>query len=131
MTAIWIAMVRDTRAGFTLLEALITIVILTIVTVGLLWALNIGLFARSGAESIAVAMNIARAKMEDIRNTPYVNIQNNGPTPDSNFPYLNVTVTAVNAQNIANLKQLDISVSWQTKGGQENVTLTTFVANNY
>lgn len=114
------------RKAFTLLEVLITIVILTIGVVAILWALNFGLFARSDIENVATALNISQAKLEEIKNTAFGNINNSGPTPDTSFPAFNTTVTASNNSNI---KQVDVVVSWPTKGGDANVALNTLVAN--
>ena len=115
------------RKAFTLLEVLITIVILATGVSAVLWALNTGLFARSDTKSVATALNISQARMEEIRNTAFGNMTNNGPLPDANFTAFNTTVVV---SNNTSLKQVDVTVSWSTKGGNTNVALTTFAANN-
>jgi len=115
------------RKAFTLLEVLITIVILATGVSAVLWALNTGLFARSDTKSVATALNISQARMEEIRNTAFGNMTNNGPLPDANFTPFNTTVVV---SNNTSLKQVDVTVSWSTKGGNTNVALTTFAANN-
>lgn len=112
--------------GFTLLEILLAILILAIGMVSVLWALNTGLFARSDIENVARALNISQAKMEEIKNTAYGNINNSGPTADPTFPAFSTTV---NANNDANIKQVNVTVGWATRSGNTNVSLTTFVAN--
>jgi len=117
---------RSTNKGFSLLEVLITTVLLAIGVAAVLWALNIALFARSDVESVARALNISQAKIEEIKNTAFGNVNTSGPAPDATFPFFSTTVTA---SNNANIKQVDVAVSWPTKGGTANVTLTTLAAN--
>ena len=118
--------VRSTKTGFTLLEVLITVAIFAIGVVVILWALNTGLFARNDIESVAKALNISQARLEEIKNAAFGNINNSGPTPDAAFSTFNTTV---NASNNSNIKQVDVKVSWATRGGNTNVSLTTLVAN--
>jgi prepilin-type N-terminal cleavage/methylation domain-containing protein len=117
---------RTTNKGFTLLEVLITIAILAIGVAVVLWALGTGLFARGDIESVAKALNISQARLEEIKDTAFGNINSSGPTPDAAFPAFNTTV---NASNNSNIKQVDVTVSWATRGGNTNVSLTTLVAN--
>lgn len=117
---------RNTKTGFTLLEVLITILILAIGAVVILWAMSMGLFARSDIENIAQALNISQAKMEEIKDTAFGNINSSGPTADGNFPLFSTTVTA---NSNSNIRQVDVNVSWPTKGGNTNISLATLVAN--
>jgi len=114
------------RKAFTLLEVLITVAILATGVVVVLWALGTGLFARSDIENVAKALNISQARLEEIKNTAFGNIDNSGPAPDAVFTTFNTTV---NASNNSNIKQVDVTVSWPTRGGDTNVSLTTLVAN--
>lgn len=115
------------RAGFTLFEILLAILIFAIGIVAVLWAVNTGLFARSDIENVARALNISQAKMEEIKNTAYANINNSGPITDPTFPAFS---TMVNANNDVNIKRVDVVVSWPTRGGNANVNLTTLIANH-
>ncbi len=112
--------------GFTLLEVLIATIILTVGMIAILWAFNTGLFATTDVENVDLALNIAQAKMEQIKNTPFASLADSGPTADSNFPNFNLTVNVAEGQNPM---QIDVTVAWQVKGGQTSITLTTLVAN--
>lgn len=114
------------RKAFTLLEVLITVAIFATGVVVILWALGTGLFARSDIENVARALNISQAKLEEIKNATFGNINNSGPVPDAVFSTFNTTV---NVSNNTNIKQVDVTVSWPTRGGDANVSLTTLVAN--
>lgn len=113
------------RNGFTLLEVLISTVIFTIGVTAIIWAFNSGIYATSDIENIDLALNIAQAKMEEIKNTAFASLADSGPTPDSNFPRFSTTVNVAEGQNP---KQVDVTVNWNVKGGSTGFTLTTLIA---
>ncbi len=118
--------IRNTNHGFTLLEVLIALVIFTVGIIIIIMAFTSGLFASSDIENVDLALNIAQAKMEEVKNTPFAGLADSGPTQDPNFSNFNISVNVAEGQNPM---QVDVTVSWNTKGGQSNVTFTTLVAN--
>ena len=110
--------------GFTLLEILITIIILTIGVIALTSAFSSGIFAATDVENVDLALNIAQAKMEEIKNTAFASLADSGPTADANFSNFNVTVDVAEGDNPM---QVDATVTWNAKGGSPSVTLTTLV----
>ncbi len=117
--------IRSKSAGFTLLEVIIAALILSIGIMALAQAFNLGLLASTDVEGIDLALNIAQARIEQIKNTAFASIVSSPSTPDSNFSNYNVTVTVTGV----NPKQVVVTVSWNVKGGSTNVALTTLVAN--
>ena len=112
--------------GFTLLEVLIAAIILVVGTAGLVRALNLGLFSSRDIENVDLALNIAQAKMEEIRDTDFVSLSDSGPTADVNFSDFNVTVDVAEGTEPM---QVDVTVEWDTKGGTADLTLTTLAIN--
>lgn len=113
------------RDGFSLLELMIALLIFTAGVIAIIWAFSAGMSATGDIENIDLALNIAQAKMEEIRNTPFANITDSGPAADSRFSNFN---TAVNAGEGQNPMPVDVTVAWNVKGGQTNITLNTLVA---
>jgi len=116
------------RKVFTLLEALITIVIFTIGVGSVVWSFSAGVFAASTVGSTETALNIAQATMEEIKDLDYATIVSIGdtrPTADPNFTDFDTTIDIAKKQDPM---QIDVTVSWDTKGGAASVTLTTLVA---
>ncbi len=118
-------------AGFTLLEILITLIILVMGVFSVTRAFTAGIFASSDIENAHLALNIAQAEMEEIKNTPFADLADNGPVPadldlDSPFARFDVTVNVAENQDP---RQIDVTVDWNTKGGKADVILTTLVTN--
>ena len=127
------------KNGFTLLEVLIATVILTVGVIAIVWAFSTGLFVSStDVEGVDLALNIAQAKMEDIYDdlkntdlesltvTPYENA-NSGVDADFSDFDLTLNLTDQNHPN-KDLFRVDVTVTWNVKGGQASLTLTTLIA---
>ncbi len=113
------------RRGFTLLEVLITLIILTVGVIAISRAISTGIFVSADVENVDLALSIARAKMEEIKNTDFASLADSGPTADANFSNFNVTVDVAEGQNPM---QVDVTAAWNVKSGQTSMTLTTLVA---
>lgn len=110
--------------GFTLLEILIAIIILTVGVIALTGAFTSGISAATDVENVDLALNIAQAKMEKIKDTAFASLTDSGPTTDANFSNFNVTVDVAEGNDPT---QVDVTVAWNVKGGQTSVALTTLV----
>ena len=113
------------RNGFTLLEIIITIVILSVGLLVLSQAFSTGMLASTDAENVDLALNIAQAEMEEIRNTSFSGIGSSEPTSDPNFPNFTTTVTVTGTDP----KEVNVSVAWNVQAGSTSISLTTFIAN--
>lgn len=116
---------RFEKNGFTLLEVLIAAVILTVGVAALVWAFSAGIFATTDIEDVDLALNIAQAKMEEIKNTAFASLADSGPAADAYFPRFSTTVNVAEGQNPM---QVDVTVAWQVKGSAASFTLTTLAA---
>ena len=123
--------------GFTLLEILITIIILTISVIALTSAFSSGLFSSTDVENVDLALNIAQAKMEEIKNTAFASLADSGPAAadtDPNSPLSRFDVT-VDVGVPADPRQVDVIVEWEAQSGVKHgqipsvsITLTTQMA---
>ena len=118
---------RITKNGFTLLEIMLAVLILAISMVGLIWAINAGIFSSTDIDNVDLALNVAQSKMEEIKNTSYSSIAS---AVKSAVPGISGFQQSVNVTNVyTNLKQVDVTVYWSTRGAETNVSLSTYVAN--
>lgn len=131
--------------GFTLFEVLLAILILAIGIVALAQAFsagmysstNAGTFIASDAESVDLALNIAQAKMEEIKNqalTDFTHIVSVPKAPVTGFgsysQWINVTPKDTSDPLTAKWKQVDITVYWTTRNGDTSISLSTYIANS-
>lgn len=123
-------MIRIRNHGFSLLEILITIIILTIGVIAISGAFSAGMFTSTDVENVDLALNIAQANMETIKNQNFADIDTDAEisTLVSNYGFSNFTVSGDVAEG-QDPMQVDVTVTWNVKGGQTSITLTTLVAN--
>ncbi|GEM_PF-650252 len=113
--------------GFALLELLLTILLLTSGLAAMFEAMSLGLFAASDNENSLVALNLAEEKMEEIKNTSYASIADQAKAAVSGFSVFQREVVVTIPQS--NLKQVTVTVYWNTQANELNVALVTYVSN--
>src|SRR3989338_2877858 len=99
---------RNAKDGFTLLEVLLTIILMVAVFVVLLEAFSTGLFSGGENETELVGINLAQEKMEEIRNKSYATIVNEAKAVIAAFPAFQMEVAVTTPQT--SLKQVTVNV---------------------
>lgn len=94
----------------------------------LLQAVGVGLFAGSENENDLIAVHLAQEKVEDLRNTSYAGIVDGTEIPVTGFSVFDRTVTA--AESPQGLKEVTVTVTWDTKAGQSQVVLVTYISDD-
>ncbi len=107
----------NSQKGFTLIEMLLVLALITVALLPLLSALSGTLIASSDNESTTIASGIAQAKMEEIQNTAYDNIVSSSKSPVPNYPAYMQEVQVAEPQ--VNLKDVNINIYWKTSSGSE------------
>jgi Tfp pilus assembly protein PilV len=115
--------IPNLKKSFTLLEIIITTLILTLGVIGISRALSTGLFAYKDFENVNLALSIAQTKMEELKNTSFENLSDSGPISDENFPDFKVKVDIEEGKNPC---KVIVEVSWGSP--EEKITLTTLIA---
>lgn len=118
-----------TKKGFTLLEVLLTIILITAGFTALMQAFSAGIFTSADNENELIAMNLAQEKMEDLRNRSYANVTNEAKAPVAGFSAFEREVSISTAPPLpAGLKQVTTTVSWNAGSGQVSVILVTYIS---
>lgn len=121
--------------GFTLLEVLITTVIISVGVAVLIGLFGNVLVASSDAENTLIAMNLAQQRMEEIRNLGFANIADDPKTDVDpiNFPGFQREVEVddpAGTPTTDDLKEVTVTVYWTFKGEEINVALKTYISRN-
>ncbi len=109
--------------GLTLIELMVTVVILAVVLLGLLQLFVYCLGLGEMAGNLTVAVSEAQGKLEEIRNHNFSDIAGDyasGGTPGNTFNLAQLSGTGTININDANseLLEIEIAVSWQNKDGR-------------
>ena len=112
------------NAGFTLIESMLTMVILSISMLALAGLQVSALRGNALSRRMATAVSVAEQKLEQLKNTFYTNIQSESATQIT-ASNLNFTqqVTVTNGP-LANTKTVSVTVTWQDKVQTGTVTHT-------
>lgn len=130
------------KEGFTLIEVLLATVLVVFGVVAVVSAMSAGVYTDSSIEGQSIALNLAQAEMETIKNTLYATINT------TNFPAGSSCITGVfpnctgsfanyarqvtlfpsgGGTNSNPTTQVTVTVSWQLGLMQSSVSLTTLL----
>ena len=108
--------------GFSLLEILITVVLLSVGIAAVVNIFSNGIFVTADTESMDISVNIADAKLEELKDIPFENLSDIASQSYSAFPNYSA---AVNVAEGADPMQIDVTVTRQLKGSQLVDTFST------
>ena len=116
------------KQGFTLIELLIALVLAAGGLMVLMYLMSVAIFADSGIEYSLISLSLANEKLEELKDSNYNSIASATENTLSGFPWVDeraVTVSEIDTD----LKDVQVEVRWTQKGGQQAVSLRTYIAN--
>lgn len=116
--------IRSPKNGFTLLEILLTLVLLGVGLVCLVSALSLILTSGGINESELVATNLAQEKIESLKNTSYAGIANEARAAVSGFTSYEREVAVTTP--VTGLKEINVTVYWTHRNSELNRNLVTY-----
>ncbi len=114
------------KRAFTLLEILITTVLLVVGVMAVVKAITDATSIDSSVEGRAVALALAQEKIETVRNTAFGSIVSVARAPVTGFDGYVYEVTVTPA---VDLKQIGVKVFWSFKGVEQHIDLSTLSTN--
>ncbi len=128
-------MIKSNNKGFTYIELALTIAIISFIVLAFTQ-----LFLRSSVsveqmELQTLAYNFTADKMEELRNTAFATIVNEVPADDANTQALGQAGKIFQRQVIVtptasvNLIQVDVIVTWIEGGQNQQIQITSLIAN--
>ena len=117
-------MIHKQQDGFTLIEVLISISLLTIALLGLCGASVMAMKGNSLSQMSTKATVMAKDKMEGLKNLNYTQVASGADTPEANFSR---QWTVTNDSPVTDTKTIAVTVSWTWRGLDRNVELDTII----
>ncbi len=115
------------RRGFTMIEIIIAVLLLT---VGLIGIVSVSVMVIDGnyySKTVTTATSLAKDKLEELQSMSYENIiSSSSPETKENIFSRSWTVTANSPA--ANMKTVVVTVTWPWKGQTKDVTLRSIIA---
>ena len=115
--------------GFTLLEVMVSMLLLVGGIASASFVFSRGIFATSDAEQLQIGTALAQERMENLRATGFSAIVNEPKAAVPGWAGFSrqVTVTQPAGTN-SDFKQVVVTVYWNTVGGEISTSLTTYIA---
>jgi len=119
---------RAQSRGFTLLEVLLVLIVLTAVLVPLLQVLSTGLLASDEVKNTNTAAILAQKKIEELKDTAFASISSEAKTAIASYPAYSRQVIVNTPQT--DLKDIQVIVFWRPGTGVEtSVSIETLISN--
>jgi prepilin-type N-terminal cleavage/methylation domain-containing protein len=115
--------------GFTLLEIMIALVILSIALVALAGLQVSAIKGNAFSKRMTTAVSIGNEKMEQLKNSSYANILSESPiqVTQSNMNFTR-QVTVTNNNPLPNMKTVNVMVTWSDSSKSYSVPITTIIS---
>ncbi len=114
------------RRGFSLLEMLLALTLFATGTLGTLDLIHRAHAGMADGENSVIAVHLAQRRLEELRTTLYANLASEAKasiTTPSGFTRFSRQVTVTTPYT--DLKQVVVTVSWTSPGGEASVSLQT------
>jgi type IV pilus assembly protein PilV len=115
--------------GFTLIEIMITLVILSIGLTALAGLQVSAIKGNTFSKRMTAAVSVANQKLEQLKDTDYANILSESSTQitQSNMRFTR-QVTVTNNSPLANTKTVNVTVTWSDGSNSHSIPMTTIIS---
>jgi prepilin-type N-terminal cleavage/methylation domain-containing protein len=124
------------ESGFTLIELVITSVVLSITFLAVFTLFGVLRTVNARANNLTVATEVAQLQIENYRNLPYSAISvgtTNTTSALANYPQLGASRSssvAVSLNDARGLKKIDVTINYSDAGRAKQLVLSTLIALN-
>ena len=124
----WRRCLSPCHRGFTLIEVLVTLLLLALVLPVVMSGVSLSLRAADDSRFKSQASLLARAKLSELQAANQWNLQKLSGDFGTSYPQYRWTAQLSNFDG-STLQQLDVAVIWRQQGREQNVTLSTIITN--
>ncbi|OGW85136.1 MAG: hypothetical protein A3C35_03190 [Omnitrophica bacterium RIFCSPHIGHO2_02_FULL_46_11] len=118
---------RSVKKGFTILEVLVASLLVGLGIFAIMEAFNRGYLGVGQVEDYSLALSLAQERMEEIQDTAFASVTSSTKAAVTGFSDFQREVVATSPH--ADLKQVVVTAYWTVPNGENNVALTSYVAN--
>jgi len=118
--------IAKSRAGFTLLEVLATMLLIGIILPAVMHGISLATIAAGDAKHKVEAASLAQTKLAELI-ADYQTLNQTGAGSGSFADYPGYTWTSTIEMRDTNLSQVSVRVSWQSRGQERYVDLASMV----
>ncbi len=111
--------------GFTLVEIMVAIGILSIALLGLVSVTVMVIKGNTFSKTMTTATTLANDKMEELKKTSYTGLASGTDTPEATYTR---TWTVTQDSPAAGMKTIAVAVQWSWQGAARNVNVSSIIA---
>jgi prepilin-type N-terminal cleavage/methylation domain-containing protein len=119
---------RGQDKGFTLIETMIAVFVLTVAILALVSVTVMVIKGNSLSKTMTTATTLARDQMETLKNTSYAGIGSTSYAAVTGFPGYERRWTVTTSTTPPNQKKIVMEVRWTWQGTPHTVALETIIA---
>lgn len=117
------------RNGFTLLEMLLVLVVITVALFPLIESFSSGIRASKTASDTNTAIELAQQKMEQLQSVPFTSLSTSSEAMGTITGYAGFSREAIVADTATNLKKVTVNVYWRSGTGTDNFSVDSYFVN--
>jgi Tfp pilus assembly protein PilV len=114
--------------GFSILENVISVAIFTVGVLSISMLFSQTMTYTHFSEKMSVATNLARGELEELSNTPYVNIESSSTTSTIDHVDYDISWVVTSDDPIDGVKKVVMRVEWEDLRGEQDLEVETLIS---
>lgn len=117
------------RSGFTLLEMILVLVVITIALFPLIESFSSGIRASKTASDTNTAIELAQQKMEQLQSVPFASLSSSSEALGTIAEYPTFSREAIVTEPSTNLKEVTVNVYWRSGISTDQFGISSYFVN--
>ena len=118
----------NSESGFSILENVISVAIFTVGVLSISMLFTQTMTYSHFSEKLSVATNLARGELEELRNTPYVNIGSDSVSSTIDNVAYDISWIVTSDNPIDGVKKVVMRVEWEDLRGEQDLEIETLIS---
>ena len=118
----------NSESGFSILENVISVAIFTVGVLSISMLFTQTMTYTHFSEKLSVATNLARGELEELRNTPYVNIESDSVSSTIDNVDYDISWVITSDDPIDGVKKVVMRVEWEDLRGEQDLEIETLIS---